>query len=725
MTTYFKVLASLLLLALAAPAAAAAPSQAVEDGYELWLRYRSLPAAAQAQMRAVSSAVFLGGDASPMLQAAAGELKRGVAQMSGREPALTQELRDGALVLATPARLPAITALSLPLAGLGQEGYLLRSVRLEGHPVTLIAANSERGLLYGSFAWLRAAQTGADLAHLDQRSAPRIQWRMLNHWDNPDRSVERGYAGLSIWDWRLLPDAQDQRYVDYARANASLGINATVLNNVNAKAEVLTAPWLRKVAALADVMRPYGIRVFLSVRFSAPRELAGLPKSDPLDLRVRAWWKAKADEIYRLIPDFGGFLVKANSEGEPGPQDYGRSHMDGANMLAEALAPHQGLVIWRAFVYSEIDPSDRAKQAYSEFVPGDGKFAPNVVLQVKNGAIDFQPREPFHPLFGAMPHTNLGIEFQITKEYLGFATHLAYLGPLFEETLRSDTRAAPGATVARVIDGNLSHDGRPTLMAGVSNIGSDRNWSGSHFNQANWYAFGRMAWDPELSAEGLAREWIAQTFSREPRVIEAILPIMMGSREAVVDYMTPLGLHHLMATSHHYGPGPWVSDLARPEWNPTYYHKADAQGIGFDRSASGSHAVSQYAPELAMRWGDVKTTPLELLLWFHHMSWDARLPTGRTVWEELVHRYDRGVQQVVEMRRQWAALAPDIDPRRHAEVASYLAIQEREARWWRDACIAYFQSVNHHALPPGVVAPALTLEQYRAMHFSFAPGHGG
>ena len=725
MTSFLRMLVGLLLLL--AVMGQTASAQATEDGYELWLRYRALPAAAQAQMRSLSAAIVAPGAASPMLQAAVGELKRGIAQMSGREPPLSPVPGDGALVLATAASLPELDQLSLPLAALGPEGYLLRSLRLQGHAVTLIAANTERGLLYGSFAWLRAAQTGADLAHLDERSAPKIEWRMLNHWDNPDRTVERGYAGLSIWDWRGLPeltDAKARRYVDYARANASLGINATVLNNVNAKAEMLTAPWLRKVAALADVMRPYGIRVFLSARFSAPRDL-GLETADPLDPAVAAWWQAKADEIYRLIPDFGGFLVKANSEGEPGPQDYGRSHMDGANMLAAALAPHQGLVIWRAFVYSEADPSDRAKQAYAEFVPGDGKFAANVVLQVKNGAIDFQPREPFHPLFGAMPHTQLGMEFQITKEYLGFATHLAYLGPLFEEVLRADTHRAADATVARIIDGSLYHDGRTTLMAGVSNIGSDRNWSGSHFNQANWYAFGRMAWDPELSSAAIAREWIAQTFSREPRVIEAVLTIMMGSREAVVNYMTPLGLHHLMATNHHYGPGPWVSDLARPEWNPTYYHKADAQGIGFDRSASGSKAVAQYAPELARRWGDVMTTPPELLLWFHHVSWDEPQPSGRSLWDELLHRYDAGVQQVVQMRLQWAALVPDIDPRRHAEVTSYLIIQEREARWWRDACIAYFQSVNHRPLPPGVVAPALTLEQYRALQFSFAPGHGG
>ena len=721
MTTMFKALAALMLALLAHTA-----HGQTEDGYDLWLRYRALPAEARQPLQARSTALVAAEPASPMLRAAINELKRGVAQMSGREPPLVQALQDGALVLATPATWPELARLSLPMDALGQEGYALRSVTLDGHAVTLIAANTERGLLYGSFAWLRAVQLGADLAHLDEHAAPKVQWRMLNHWDNPDRSVERGYAGLSIWDWQGLPDIRRQRYVDYARANASLGINGTVLNNVNTKAEMLTEPWLKKAAALADVLRPYGIRVFLSARFSAPKELAGLPTADPLDPRVHAWWRAKADEVYRLIPDFGGFLVKANSEGEPGPGDYGRSHMDGANMLAEALAPHHGLVIWRAFVYSETDADDRAKQAYGEFKPGDGRFAPNVILQVKNGPIDFQPREPFHPLFGAMPHTNLGLELQITKEYLGFATHLAYLGPLFEEVLRADTHVADDATVARIVDGSLYGDGRPTLIAGVANIGEDRDWCGSDFNQANWYVFGRMAWDPELSADAVAREWIAQTFSRAPRVVDAIDKIMMGSREAVVDYMTPIGLHHQMATNHHYGPGPWVSDLARPEWNPTYYNKADLNGIGFDRGATGSQAVAQYAPYWAERWGRVETTPPELLLWFHHVGWDAKLAPfgGRTVWEELVHRYDAGVQAVVDMRRAWEALAPDIDARRHAEVAGYLAIQEREARWWRDASIAYFQSVNRRPLPVGVVAPAMTVEQYRQLKYSFAPGHG-
>ncbi len=721
MTKILKMLASLTLALLWLPVLG---QTGVEDGYDLWLRYRPLPAEARTRMEHHSTAVVFPRQASPTVLAAVDELHQAVARMTGREPALGHDPVDGALVLATPQSLPGIASLSLPLDKLGQEGYVLRSVTLEGHQVTLIAANTDRGLLYGSFAWLRDVQTGLDLARLDETSAPKVRWRMLDHWDNLDRTVERGYAGSSIWDWWALPDIKSARYVDYARANASLGINATVLNNVGASPQILTTPWLKKAAALADVMRPYGIRVFLSVNFSTPQALGGTSTADPLDPAVRAWWKAKADEIYRLIPDFGGFLVKASSEGQPGPQDYGRSHVDGANMMAAALAPHQGLVIWRAFVYSATDRTDRAKQAYAEFEPSDGKFAPNVIVQVKNGAIDFQPREPFHPLFGAMPRTNVGLEFQITKEYLGFSTHLVYLGTLYQETLHADTHVAPDATVARVIDGSLYADGRPTLMAGVSNVGSDRNWTGSHFDQANWYAFGRLAWDPELPAQSIAREWIAQTFSNDRQVVEAILPMMMGSREAVVDYMTPLGLHHLMATGHHYGPGLWVSDLARPEWNPTYYHKADARGVGFERGPGGSNAVAQYAPYWARTWGDPATTPPELLLWFHHLPWDYPMGNGRTLWAELIHRYDSGVQAVVDMRRQWDALAGVVDPLRHADVAARLAIQEREARWWRDASIAYFQSVNHLPLPPGTAAPALSLEQYEAIKFSFVPGGG-
>jgi alpha-glucuronidase len=438
---------------------------------------------------------------------------------------------------------------------------------------------------------------------------------------------------------------------------------------------------------------------------------------------VRAWWRAKTDEIYRHIPDFGGYLVKANSEGRPGPQDYKRSHADGANMLAEAVAPHGGLVMWRAFVYSHEEPDDRAKQAYTEFVPLDGKFRENVIVQVKNGAIDYQPREPFHPLFGAMPKTPLMMEFQITKEYLGFATHLAYLAPLFEEALQADThQRGRGSTVAKVIDGSL-HDYKRTAMAGVANVGADRNWSGSHFDQANWYAYGRMAWDPQIKSEPIAREWVRMTFSNEPAFVDPVVAMMMGSREAVVNYMTPLGLHHLMGRGHHYGPGPWVEGGPRADWTSVYYHRANEQGIGFDRSASGSNAVAQYAPQVAAVFGDRKRVPEEFLLWFHHVPWDDRVKSGRTLWDEMVHRYTQGVQSVAQMRKTWAGLGQYVDAERHAQVGAFLAIQQQEAQWWRDASIAYFQTFSKRPLPAGYAPPKHSLEHYRSLEFPYAPGN--
>ncbi|MBW8880484.1 MAG: alpha-glucuronidase, partial [Asticcacaulis sp.] len=536
--------------------------------------------------------------------------------------------------------------------------------------------------------------------------------------------VERGFAGQSIWDWWRLPDLVDPRYTDYARAEASIGINGAVLNNVNAKADSLTEPYLRKAAAIADVLRPYGIKVYLSARFSAPIELGGLKTADPEDPAVAAWWKAKADEIYGIIPDFGGFLVKANSEGQPGPGDYGRTHAQGANILAAALKPHGGIVMWRAFVYSEHDANDRAKQAYNEFKPVEGQFADNVLLQIKNGPIDFQPREPFHPLFGAMPKTQEMMEVQITKEYLGFATHLAYLAPMWEEALQADTYAhGKGSTVAHIVDGSLEHHAL-TGMAGVSNIGSDRNWTGSDFDQANWYAFGRMAWNPDAKSGDIAEDWARMTFSNDPAFVKPVVAMMMGSREAVVHYMTPLGLAHQMDTGHHYGPGPWVSDLARPEWNPAYYHKADGTGIGFDRTRTGSAALAQYAPQAAKQWADTRTTDPRYLLWFHHVPWDYKMKSGRSLWDELVVTYSQGVNEVSAMRATWAQMEPYVDHDRFVAVSSNLAIQQREAQWWRDACIAYFQSVSKRPLPAGYAAPPETVEQYRSRKFPYAPGRG-
>jgi alpha-glucuronidase len=696
-----------------------------EDGYDLWLRYRPLESQWVGPFK--HAATQLVGDAgSPTLQAARSELTRGLSGLLGSAPRSVQRVtQDGAIVFGTPQSSPFIAHMGLKPQSAARESYVIRSVVIDGHHATVIAANDDIGVLYGAFQFLRLLQTHQGLEQLNVSSSPQIQLRLLNHWDNLDGSVERGYAGASIWDWQKLPDYLDPRYTDYARACASVGINGTVLNDVNASAFSLTSLYLRKAAALANVFRPYGLRVYLSARFTAPIEIGGLKTADPLDPLVRAWWRAKADAIYRYIPDFGGFLIKANSEGQPGPQDYQRSHADGANVLAEALAPHGGIVIWRAFVYSHEQPDDRAKQAYTEFTPLDGKFRDNVLLQVKYGPIDFQPREPFHPLFGAMPHTPLMLELQLTKEYLGFATHLVYLGPLWEEILESDTYVrGKDSIVRKVIDGSL-HGYSLTGISGVANIGADRNWSGSHFDQANWYAFGRLAWDPTLKSSAIAEEWVRMTFSNDAAFVEPVVAMMMGSREAVVNYMTPLGLHHQMAQGHHYGPGPWVAGGPNADWTSIYYNRADAQGIGFDRTASGSNAVSQYAPEVAAEFGSLERTPETLLLWFHHLPWDYRMASGRSLWDELVRHYTSGVQSVAEMRKVWARLGAYVDPPRYEQVAAFLAIQEQEAKWWRDASIAYFQSLSHRPLPEGFAAPEHSLQYYEALCFPVVPGDPG
>ena len=713
------VRALLLFVTLATPALA-------EDGYDLWLRYRPVEKHWRAHYRTAAQSIVPAGS-SETIAAAREELAHGLGRMLRESISVEATVNcDGAILLGTPSTSATIASLNLPLKDMGTEGYLIRSAQLNHHKVIVIAANADIGVLYGAFAFLRMMQTRALPDSIDVASKPRIQHRMLDHWDNLDGTMERGYAGLSIWDWHDLPHLSP-RYTDYARANASIGINRAVLNNVGAQAAILTPPYLEKAAALAGVFRPYGIRVYFSARFSAPIEIGGLKTADPLDPSVKAWWRDEADEIYRHIPDFGGFLVKANSEGQPGPQDYGRNHADGANMLARALAPHKGIVMWRAFVYNPPahpnQVSDRAAQAYDQFKPLDGKFDRNVLVQVKNGAIDFQPREPAHPLFGAMPDTSLTLEFQVTKEYLGYATHLVYLGALFQETLRFDTRAGgKPMTVARVLEG--AQDGHVGGIAGVANIGSSRNWTGSTFDQANWYAVGRLAWNPDLDSRAIAREWAGQTFAPDARIVDPVVAMMMRSREAAVDYMTPLGLHHMMGTGHHYGPAPWVDDLGRADWNPVYYHRAGRDGIGFERTASGSNAVAQYAPDVARRFAAPATTPPELLLWFHHLPWDYRMPSGRTLWEDLVAHYDRGVAEVDAMQAEWQRLRPFIDARRHDDVAQRLAQQRREAQWWRDACIAYFQHASGLPLPKGVPAPAQSLDYYRSLAFPYAPGHG-
>jgi alpha-glucuronidase len=574
---------------------------------------------------------------------------------------------------------------------LGKEGYTIRTS--EGK--TVLEAATEQGLLYATYHLLRLQAEGADCTRLDIREKPAFDIRVLNHWDNLDGTVERGYAGRSLWKWEELTDSVPARYREYARANASVGINGTVLNNVNASAEILSAGYLQKVRKLADVFRPYGIRVYLSVNFASPMKLGGLSTADPLNEEVARWWKEKVQEIYGLIPDFGGFLVKANSEGQPGPCDYGRTHAEGANMLAEALKPYGGIVMWRAFVYSPSD-ADRAKQAYLEFQPLDGRFRDNVMVQVKNGPIDFQPREPYSPLFGAMPHTPLMVEFQITQEYLGHSNHLAYLATMWKEFYRY---VQPSSLKG---------------VAGVVNVGDHVNWCGHDFAQANWYAYGRLAWNPALSAKEIAREWLAQTFTTDRRFVGPMTQVMMDSREAVVDYMMPLGLHHIFAWGHHYGPEPWCEvPGARADWLPSYYHQADKEGLGFDRSRSGSDAVSQYPDSLARVFDSLEQCPEEYLLWFHHVNWNQKLRSGRSLWDELCYKYQKGVDEVRAFQRIWKDMQPYVDAERYQAVAERLDIQARDAVWWKDACLEYFRTFSKKKYPEGVEPPVFTLKELK------------
>lgn len=574
---------------------------------------------------------------------------------------------------------------------LGKEGYTIRTS--EGK--TVLEAATEQGLLYATYHLLRLQAEGADCTRLDIREKPAFDIRVLNHWDNLDGTIERGYAGRSLWKWEDLTDSVSARYREYARANASVGINGTVLNNVNASPEILSADYLQKVRKLADVFRPYGIKVYLSVNFASPMKLGGLSTADPLDEEVARWWKEKVQEIYGLIPDFGGFLVKANSEGQPGPCDYGRTHAEGANMLAEALKPYGGIVMWRAFVYSPSD-ADRAKQAYLEFQPLDGRFRDNVMVQVKNGPIDFQPREPYSPLFGAMPHTPLMVEFQITQEYLGHSNHLAYLATMWNEFYRY---VQPSSLKG---------------VAGVVNVGDNVNWCGHDFAQANWYAYGRLAWNPDLSAEEIAREWLAQTFTTDRRFVEPMTQVMMESREAVVDYMMPLGLHHIFAWGHHYGPEPWCEvPGARADWLPSYYHQADKEGLGFDRSRTGSDAVSQYPDSLARVFDSLEQCPEEYLLWFHHVNWNQKLRSGRSLWDELCYKYQKGVDEVRAFQRIWKDMQPYVDAERYQAVAERLDIQARDAVWWKDACLEYFRTFSKKKYPEGVEPPVFTLKELK------------
>lgn len=695
-----------------------------EDGYRLWLRYEPILdlEIRSAYRRAFGTVEYNTQVISPQLEVAVKELESGLSGLLGDRSSSSAQT----ILLGIPQENPQIARLNLSdkLIELGAEGYLIKSIQSGGETKIVISGNTYQGVLYGVFAFLRHLQMHLPLENCDLRSSPRIQNRLLNHWDNLTRTTERTMAGASLWNWFDLPHVIEPYYVDYARTCASIGINGTVLTNVNANATVLRPQFLPKVAALADTFRPYGIKVYLTARFSAPVEIGGLATADPLEPAVQAWWNKKAEEIYSLIPDFGGFLVKANSEGQPGPQKYGRNHADGANMLARALKPFGGIVMWRAFVYDFQIQEDRHKQAFTEFTALDEKFESNVLIQIKNGAIDFMPREPFHPLFGATPHSPQALELQITQEYLGGDVHLAFLAPMWKETLGSDTYVqGEGSTVARVVDGSV-FEHTLSAIAGVSNAGNERNWTGHPMAAANWYAFGRLAWDHQLKSESIADEWTRMTFGNERSLVAPISDLLLRSHQAVVNYSMPLGLHHIMAAGHHFGPGPW-HDQGRPDWTSVYYHQADSEGIGFDRTIKGSNALGQYATEVRASWENPKKIEDNYLLWFHHVAWDFEMPSGQTLWNELCFRYQRGVNEVADWMNQWTRLGGAIDKQRHARVTALLKRQHEDAIFWKDACLSYFQTFSKRPFPKGIEKPAHSLDYYKQYQLHHVPGDPG
>lgn len=656
-----------------------------EDGHNLWLRAKS-----------TASVNIVCKESSPTLDIAKQELKEG---WKGKE---------GTTIVLSVINDKAIT----------NDGFRLT---LNG-----IQANNDFGVLYGVYELLRRQATGEIIK--DEICNPSYEHRVLNHWDNMDGSIERGYAGHSIF-WRRGADAfvtteKDKiLWKEYARANASVGINGTVLNNVNSNPNMLKTETLKRVKDIADVLRPYGVKVYISAKFSSPTAIGGLKSSDPLNPDVIKWWQDKAKEIYSMIHDFGGFLVKANSEGQAGPQDYGRTHADGANLLADAIKPYGGIVMWRAFVYSTSN-EDRAKQAYNEFMPLDGKFHDNVIIQVKNGPIDFQPREPFSPLFGAMKKTSIMPEVQITQEYLGHSIDLVYLSTMWEEFLKSDTyQEGKGSTVARCTDGSIFSQ-KHTAIAGVSNIGLDANWCGHLFAQSNWYAFGRLAWNNQMSSEKIADEWIKLTFNQmatgksnsskdwTENFLKPVKQLMMDSREAAVNYSMPLGLHHIMSANEHYGPGPWWAPARmRKDWTPPYFHQADSLGVGFDRTKAGSNAVSQYHEPVASMFNDVNTCPDIYLLWFHHLPWDFKMKNGRTLWDDICYHYNTGLHQVHQFQQIWEKVQPYVDAEKFSNVKERLNMQINNAQLWNDGSVLYFQKFSKRPIPADIDQPVGKLEE--------------
>ena len=566
-----------------------------------------------------------------------------------------------------------------------------------------ITASNPIGLLYGAYELIRlqntdAYNTGSGNQQsfskaIDETEKPQVGLRILNHWDNLDGSIERGYAGKSIFKWEeiklgkkgkggSISKSLHDRLITYARANASLGINGSVLNNVNASPKMMTAEYINKVKVIANILRPYGIRVYLSINFASPMALGYTKTADPLDKKVQQWWQKKAKEIYAAIPDFGGFLVKANSEGQPGPGDYHRTHAEGANMLADAVKPYGGIIMWRSFVYgANHKGEDRVKQAVSEFKGMDGKFRDNVILQSKNGPLDFQPREPYAPIFDNIKQTPQIAELQITQEYLGQSKHLTYLAPMWKEFF------------------DFVNPNKLVGISGVANIGDDANWCGHPFSQANWYAFGRLAWNPSLSAEEIAHEWLVQTYeNQDEKFTKPVEMMMMTSREACVNYMMPLGLHHIFKFDHHYGPEPDGFIASYPlEWCPVYYHKADAKGIGFDRSSKGTDAVGQYPEPYRSQYDNIQTCPEEYLLWFHHVAWDYKMKSGSTLWQELCMKYNMGVAMVEVYRDYWHTSAKQYMKGHEQEwqhTDSLLNVQLENAKEWRETCLKYFQTFS-------------------------------
>ncbi|MFE9062053.1 alpha-glucuronidase family glycosyl hydrolase [Streptomyces violaceusniger] len=692
----------------AGPSAATLPA---EDGYDLWLRYRRVedPGQLGRYRAALGTLVWQGG--GPLQRSAVEELVRGLTGLLGTRVApRTSAPLHAALVVGTPTSSTLIRELvpAADLAELGDEGYVVRRVTRRGRDFTVVAAHADRGVLYGAFHLLRLVQTRRPLEHVDLTERPAAPLRMADHWDNDDGSIERGYAGRSFFDWEKLPRL-DTRYTDYARVLASLGINGAVINNVNTPADYLAEPFLTKLAALAGVLRRYGVALYVTANFAAPIDLGGLNTADPFDPGVRGWWTKKAEEIYGKIADFGGFLVKANSEGRPGPLDYGRTHADGANLLAGALRPYGGIVMWRAFVHDTDEKWDR--QAYLDFTPLDGKFADNAVAQIKNGPIDFQVREPAHPLFGSLPHTNSMIELQVTQEYTGHATHLCYLVPQWREVLDFDTlKAGEGSTVARVVTGRV-HSYTHCGFAGVMNFGDARNWTGSHLAAANTHGYGRLAWNPDLSAQDLAAEWTRMTFGNDPHVIETVSALLLDSWRTYEDYTSPLGTGYLThppdaSVTGHFDPSPTTT---------TQFHKSDRTGIGYDRTAATGNGYTElYAPATRDTYESLENCPEELLLFFHHVPYTHRLERGTTVIQHIYDTHFSGAARVADMRTDWEGLRRRVDHRRFGDVHRLFGEQITEAAKWRDTLVAYWFDLSRirderRAWLQAIVAPADTV----------------